>query len=94
MAVVYILYSPSLNKYYTGSCINISERFDQHLSKFFPDAFTASTTDWIHYFHIDGLAHKQARGIELHIKKMKSKKYIENLKKYPGLVEKLIQLFQ
>jgi putative endonuclease len=28
--------------------------------------------------------------IERHIKKMKSKKYIQNLKKYPEMVEKLL----
>ena len=94
MAVVYILYSPYLNKFYAGSCNDIFERIDQHLSKFFPQAFTANTKDWIIYFHIDGLEYKQARRIELHIKRMKSKKFIENLKKYPELVEKLILLYQ
>ena len=94
MAVVYILYSPELNKFYTGSCNDIIERIDQHLSEFFPEAFTVSTKDWIIYFHIDGLGYKQARRIELHIKRMKSKKFIESLKKYPELVEKLIRLHQ
>jgi putative endonuclease len=94
MAVVYILYSSSLSKFYTGSCYNINERFDQHLSKIFPAAFTASTEDWTMHLLIDGLEYLQARKIELHIKRMKSKKFIENLKKYPELVEKIIQLYQ
>ena len=94
MAVVYILYSHHLNKFYTDSCNDLYQRVDQHLSKFFGPAFTAEAKDWIIYFQIDGLAYKQARRIELHIKKMKSKKYIENLKKYPELAEKLIQLYR
>jgi len=94
MAVVYILYSSRLNKFYTGSCDNINKRFDQHLSKLFPEAFTASTEDWTMYFLIEGLEYLQARQIELHIKRMKSKKFIENLKKYPELVEKIILLYQ
>jgi len=74
MAAVYILYSPSLRKYYIGSCNEIFARVDQHLSVHFPGAFTAKTKDWIEYFNHDNLNYHQARKIESHIKKMKSKK--------------------
>jgi putative endonuclease len=94
MAAVYILYSPCLSKFYTGSCRDVFERIDQHLSDFFAGAFTATAKDWIIYFHIDGLTYKQARSVEVHIKRMKSKKFIEDLKKYPELVEKLILLYK
>jgi putative endonuclease len=73
MAAVYILYSAQLHKFYTGSCREVFERMDQHLSEFFADAFTASAKDGIIYLYIDGLAYGQARKIELHIKRMKSK---------------------
>jgi putative endonuclease len=93
MAAVYILYSQSLNKYYIGSCIEVTERLDQHLSKIFPGAFTMKANDWIICFSLINLSYDQARKIESHIKNMKSKKYIENLKRYPELSEKLIDLY-
>ena len=94
MASVYVLYSPSINQYYIGSCKELSERLAQHLSKEIPGAFTGKAKDWILYFSMNGLNYEQARQIEKHIKKMKSRKYIENLKKYPELSEKLIAKYQ
>jgi len=38
---------------------------------------------------LDDLTYAQARMIETHIKRMKSRKYIENLMKYPAIAEKL-----
>ena len=93
MAAVYILYSPSLNRYYVGRCIEVSERLNQHLENFFPGAFTAKAKDWIVYYSLNDLSYKQARSIESHIKKMKNKRYIENLKRYPELSEKLRKLY-
>ena len=93
MAAVYILYSQSLNKYYIGSCVEVTERFDQHLSKIFPGAFTTKANDWVIYFSLINLSYTQARKIESHIKKMKSKKYIENLEKYPEISQNLINLY-
>ncbi|MGB3007753.1 MAG: GIY-YIG nuclease family protein [Chitinophagaceae bacterium] len=89
MAAVYILFSPSANKYYTGSCKDITERLEQHLSESISGAFTVIAKDWMLYLLISDLEYKQARLIEGHIKKMKSRIFIENLKKYPELVLKL-----
>jgi len=44
-------------------------------------------------FFIDNLEYLQARKIEAHIKRMKSRKFIENLKKYPEIQERLIKLY-
>ncbi len=93
MASIYILYSPSLRKYYIGSCKDVIVRIDQHFSVHFPGAFTAKTIDWIVYYMHDDLNYLQARKIEAHIKKMKSKKFIENLKKYPEILERLKKLY-
>jgi putative endonuclease len=94
MAAVYILYSAYSDKFYVGSCKEITERLDQHLFEYFPGAFTAKAKDWIIYFYIDNLAYSQARKIELHIKRMRSRRYIENIKKYPELLAKLVTLYQ
>jgi putative endonuclease len=93
MACVYILYSRSLNKYYTGSCNDLFLRLEQHNSGFFEKAFTGAAIEWAIYLVIENLGYKQARDIEAHIKKMKSKKYIENLNKYPELRQKLITMY-
>ncbi|MBS1520626.1 MAG: GIY-YIG nuclease family protein [Bacteroidetes bacterium] len=89
MASVYILYSKKLDKFYTGSCKELFYRLNQHLSKEFIDSFTAKADDWELYFSIDRLEYRQARLIEMHIKKMKSKTFIQNLKKYPEIIERL-----
>lgn len=54
-------------------------------------AFTAAANDWIVFFQLDNLSYEKASKIESKIKKMKSKKYILNLNKYPELVEKLLK---
>ncbi|MGO3182760.1 MAG: GIY-YIG nuclease family protein [Aequorivita sp.] len=93
MATVYILHSKSIDGYYTGSCLDFSERYEQHLNKTYGDAYTKKASDWILYFRIEALDYEQARKIEKHIKSMKSRKYIENLKKYPEMVSSLIEKY-
>ena len=90
MASVYILFSTSANKFYTGSCKEIPERTHQHLIEYFPKAFTSQAKDWVVYFQIDNLGYSQARAIERHIKR----KYFEDLKRYPELAQKLVQLYR
>ena len=94
MASVYILYSLSLNKYYTGSCKELSERLEMHFSGEKQGAYTTKANDWTLYFSMNELGYEQARQIEKHIKRMKSRNYIENLKKYKELSQNLIKRYQ
>ena len=94
MASVYILYSPSADMYYCGSTKDLDTRINYHLVKEFPLSFTARHEDWQIYFFIDDLNISVAKKIEGHIKRMKSRKYIENLKKYPEITVRLIQKYQ
>ena len=93
MATAYILYSKSIDRYYTGSCQNFNTRLKQHLNKTFHRNYTSKTDDWEVYLLVEKLNFNQARNIEKHIKSMKSKKYIQNLKKYPEMTTKLIKRF-
>jgi len=93
MASVYILYSESLGKYYVGSCLDLDKRLQEHKDKIDKDSFTFRADDWKIHYVITDLGYKQARLIEQHIKKMKSKKYIENIKLYPDLSDKLRDLY-
>ncbi len=94
MAYVYILFSKKLNNYYTGSCLDLKDRLTKHHFKAFSNSYTAKADDWVLFFCIDNLSYKQARGIEMHIKKMKSKSFIKNLHKYPELSQKLISKYK
>jgi putative endonuclease len=91
MATAYILYSKTLDKFYTGSCKEFDFRLLQHLQKVHNGAFTSAADDWVLFLKMDDLSYEKARKIESKIKKMKSKKYILNLNKYPELLEKLIK---
>ncbi len=94
MADVYILYSRTLSRYYIGSCVNVDFRIQQHLQEPIPGSFTSKAKDWEIYLTITGLGFKQARAIESHIKKMKSKRYIQNLKRYPEIIQRLISSYR
>jgi putative endonuclease len=89
MASVYILFSEQLNSFYIGSCEDLAERLEEHLSGKYKQSYTAKATDWKYFLVIENLAYRQCREIELHIKRMKSRKYINDLLKYPEIIEKL-----
>ena len=89
---VYILHSSKLNRFYTGSSeLAASERLELHLKKYYGDnKFTAKADDWKLFMTIECSNKSQALAIEKHIKKMKSSKYITNLKQFPEMIDKLL----
>ena len=89
MATVYILYSPSIDRYYVGSCLNLEQRIEEHNQSLYESAYTKRATDWRLYYSEANLGYDQARKIERQIKLMKSRKYFKNLRKHPGIMEKL-----
>ena len=92
----YILFSESLNRYYIGSTkLTVNERLERHLSKHYGDnKFTAKSSDWVIFMEIGCATFEQAQKIERHIKRMKSKKYINNLKSYPEIKEALLDKYK
>ena len=96
MAFVYILYSKSADRFYVGSTsLEPYSRLLKHLSLYYGNnKFTAKYKDWslFYWFECDSL--KQAFHIEKHIKRMKSKNYIKNLKRYPQIHVKLLVKFR
>ncbi len=89
MASTYILYSKFINHYYVGSCRNIDLRIDEHNQQIYKNSFTIRAKDWTLFLEIGALDYEQSRKIEMHIKSMKSRIYIENLKRYPEMIAKL-----
>ncbi len=94
MAYVYVLYSKKLDRYYIGSCLDLKKRLEEHQSGKYKKSFTAKATDWELIFNIDALNYKQARKVEVHIKKMKSRKFIVDLIKYPEIRDRLIDSYK
>jgi len=85
---VYILHSKKLNRFYIGYTSNLEDRLEFHKNAL-PHKYTAKAKDWVLFFTIVCESKKQALSIENHIKKMKSKIYIGNLKKYDEMAKKL-----
>lgn len=86
---VCIIYSGRLDRFYTGEAEDVGERVKQHNDGFFKNSFTSSVSDWVLFAIIDCDYRIQARKIETHIKKMKSSKYIRDIKQYPDIIFKL-----
>jgi putative endonuclease len=94
-AYCYIIFSENLNKYYVGSTTEtIIERLEKHITEYYEGThFTHSTKDWNIYLTIPCLNRNQAKKVEAHIKRMKSKKYIQNLKEHPQIIKKLLNKY-
>ena len=83
-----------MNSYYTGfTTTSVLERLHKHNDNYYNNKYTAKTSDWEIYLSIECTSEKQARAIESHIKKMKSKKYIINLKLSPNIVQDLFNRY-
>ena len=94
MASVYILYSKIIDHYYIGYTIDtIENRIGKHINNFYKNKYTAQAKDWQLYLQISCETNNQARQIENHIKKMKSRKYLSDLINYPEMVVKLLNKY-
>ena len=74
---VYILYSISLNKYYTGSTANIEERIKRHNAG--ATSSTKSGRPWKIVFSREFKLKSDALKFESYIKKMKSRQFVIEL---------------
>ena len=93
-AFVYILYSNSLDRFYTGFTVILpEERLERHIKKYYRGAWTRLATDWEFYWNLECENEKQAMKIERHIKRMKTKVYMQNLKHYPEIGLKLLEKY-
>jgi putative endonuclease len=72
---VYIIYSPSLDKYYIGYTSDIEKRLQEHNSGI--SSFTAKANDWVLKYKEEFPDRISAITREKEIKTKKSRKYIE-----------------
>jgi putative endonuclease len=90
----YIIYSKSLDRYYVGYTSDFVERLSLHKNGHFGrKSYTYKTSDWEQYLLIPCETIDQAVFVEARIKKMKSRRYIENLKRYPEIIKKILKEF-
>jgi putative endonuclease len=52
---LYILYSKSINRFYSGSCLDFDIRFIEHQRATDTGSFTNKASDWEEYLVVDGL---------------------------------------
>jgi putative endonuclease len=91
----YILYSKSANHYYIGYTSDIDERLKLHNNGHFGSkSYSFKATDWEIYLIIRCETIEQAVYVESRIKRMKSRKFIEDLRRYPELVEKILKEYK
>ena len=77
MPFTYILFSEKVNKYYIGACIDLERRLHEH--NIGHSKFTSTGIPWQLKYKEEFATVQEAKRRELAIKKMKSRKYIENL---------------
>jgi putative endonuclease len=94
MYLVYIIYSSKLNRYYIGVTNDLEARIRKHNSGAYKGSFTSRGIPWVLKFTIEDLEKEQAFAIEQHIKKMHSRAYLENLQRYPEMVDRLKSRFR
>jgi putative endonuclease len=93
MPCVYIIFSPSLDKFYIGaSSQKASIRLEKHNNAYYGRNFTSSANDWQLKLEIPCPSFSAARKMELYIKKMKSRKFILKLIDDPLQVKMLIDI--
>ena len=92
MFCCYILYSKCLDRYYIGSTHdNLEQRIIKHNTGYYKGAhFTRQSSDWDLFISITCKSYSQARKIENHIKRMKNRKYILDLRRYPQIADRLV----
>jgi len=94
MSTCYILFSKILDTYYVGiTTENVDDRIIKHNTSFYGAKYTSKATDWVFFYSISCECNSQMIKIEKHIKKMRSRIYIENLILYPEITQKLKDKF-
>ena len=88
------MFSKKLNRFYVGATQeDVEKRIQNHNMHVYGNhRYTSTAEDWELFHFIEAQDYSRAIRIERQIKKMKSKTFIMNLKKYPEMVDKLKEL--
>lgn len=94
MHFVYVIYSPSADRYYIGETIDIAERLIQHRQHHYAGSFSSFADDWKIAFSLRFKDRASALKAEAHLKKSKSKVYLKRLHHDKSALEKLIDILK
>lgn len=92
MHFVYVIYSPSADRYYIGETVDIAERLIQHRTHHYAGSFTSIANDWEIAFSLKFKDRVSALKTEAHLKKSKSKVYLKRLQNDEDAMLKLIEI--
>jgi putative endonuclease len=90
---VYIIYSPTIDQFYIGQTSDLEKRIKEHNSNAFYNSFTSKSNDWILFFSLECSSRTIALKIEQHIKKMRKRKYLFDLKEHPNISNQLLEKY-
>ncbi|UWX55237.1 GIY-YIG nuclease family protein [Maribacter litopenaei] len=93
MYFVYVIRSIKDGTFYIGKTANLESRLAFHNDIERNIGFTKGKIPWEYFFTLAVADSLVAGKIENHIKKMKSRRYLINLAKYPEIGQKLITKF-
>ena len=93
MYSVYVIQSEFDISFYIGKTSDLTKRLLYHNSPQMNVGITKRKIPWHYYYVLEVENSALAGKIENHIKRMKSRSYIMNLKKYPEIGEKLIEKY-
>ena len=90
MHVVYVIFSPSLDRYYVGEAEDLGMRLSQHNDHHYKGSFTVRASDWEVRTSLSCRDRSHARLVEAYIKRQRKRSFIERLIAEAGLREWLL----
>ena len=79
MHFLYIIYSKSVDKYYSGETDNVEIRLKKHIENTYDGSFTKIASDWELKLAFECKVRSEALFLESFIKRMKSRKFIRKI---------------
>ena len=79
MHYLYIIHSCKIDRYYIGETMDLEKRLSQHNNDTFVGCFTRRSNDWKYKLTIEFSSKAKAQKAERFIKKMNSRKFVQNL---------------
>ncbi len=91
MHYLYIIYSPSKEKYYVGETDDVVERLNKHNNHSYKGSYTKIANDWTVVLNFECSSRNEALFLESFIKRMKSKKFIAKVIQSPLILTDILQ---
>jgi putative endonuclease len=90
MHYLYVLYSPSKNKFYIGETSDVNFRLNLHNNHAFRGAYTKISNDWEVKLNFECSSKDKCLYLESFIKKMKSRKFIVKIIENPEILNDIL----